>query len=437
MSPSEENTNNLSSKKGDWELGMVGLSHKTAPVEIRELLSFNLDEFPKVLAELAGLPAVQEVVLLCTCNRTEIYLASDDIETAISQALKHLVEYKNINYENIQDLFYSHRGFAAIRHLFLVASSLDSMIVGEPQITAQVKQAWVKASRIRCAGFLLDQAATRAFKAAKRVRSETGISRLPVSAPYAAVELAKEIFGNLDKYSALLVGTGEMSVLAAQYLRQAGIKRIKVVSRTLQRAQEAASKFNGEPLEWKHFTHQLPHADIIITSTASITKPIIKREHIQQAMRARRHRPMFIIDLAVPRDVEPKVNRIDNVYLYDIDDLTVIVDRNRAARDKEAEKGMKIIEQEVHKFHNWLLTLRADPVIAELVNKINQLKEMELKSLDRSLSHLDEKDKQRIEKTINRLTNKIVHLPITEIKGSMKTRDAPQLLDAVRRLFKL
>ena len=334
---------------------LTGLSHHTAPVELRErLASCDLDP-TRLLTNLRELPAVREAFFLSTCNRFEFLLGLDpaEAEANLADLDQGLARLSQVSPAEMGDCFYRHIEQDAVRHLFRVASSLDSMVVGEPQILGQLKAAYVQASRAGVLGPILNRLMHRGFFVAKRVRTETGVADSAVSIAFAAVELARKIFGLLEGRHALLIGAGEMAELAAEHLLANGASSLTVANRTLANAVKAAQKFDGQAVSLEELDQALLQADIVISSTGA-TEPVITAKMVKAAMKPRRHRPLFLIDIAVPRDIEEKVGRLENVYLYDIDDLDQVVARNRAKRENEAVRAERIVAEEAIKFQGWL-----------------------------------------------------------------------------------
>jgi glutamyl-tRNA reductase len=334
------------------------------------------------------------------------------------------------------NLIYSYRDNQAIEHLFRVSASLDSMILGEAQILGQVKDAYSTARALSSTGLVLNQLFEKAFNVAKKVREETGISERGVSISSAAVELAKKIFEDLENHSVMLVGTGEMAELAAKHLISYGVKTVYVASRTYERAISLAQTLNGCALDFDAFKEELYRADIVITSTAAPTF-IIHKEMIEQAIHKRKNKPIFLIDIAVPRDIAPEVNDLENVYLYDIDDLQNVVNANMEERQKEAENAMEIIKEEVTKFNNWFSTLDAVPTIVEMRNRAEEMRKNEAEKTLKNLAHLSNEDQKAIHQLTQSLVNKLLHKPTINLKKKTQSKDGHVYLKAIRHLFHL
>jgi len=415
---------------------VVGINHKTAPVEIREKLSFSEKEVGRSLRRLLELPEFAENMILSTCNRVEIYATTRNVERAMVALKSFLAEYHGVALGEFEKSLYVHLGSAATRHIFRVASSLDSMVVGEPQILGQIKEAHNIAAYHNASGIILNRLLHRAFHVAKRVRTETKIGSSAVSISYAAVELAKKIFGTLEGKAVMLLGAGEMAELAAKHLVTAGAKRVVVASRTYQKAVNLAMTFNGEAIEFDGFHEQLQGVDIVISSTGA-PHYILRPEDVLGVIKARKNKPMFFIDIAVPRDIDPEVNEIENVYLYDIDDLQEVVDANKDRREREAGRAEEIVEEEVLKFYHWHKSLDVVPTIVSLKEKLEEIRKKELSKTLSSLAQITEKERRSLEALTSAIVKKILHDPITFLKSSDLNTDTHVYVDAVRKLFRL
>lgn len=341
-----------------------------------------------------------------------------------------------MSYEEAGNYVYLHQGEAAIQHLFRVGASLDSMIVGEPQILGQLKQAYRDATEQNAAGMILNRFMHKAFSVAKRIRTETEIGSSAVSISYAAVELAKKIFGNLKNKVAMLVGAGEMAELAAQHLMNQGIAEVVVANRTFERAVNLARCFNGKAVALEELVPQLQHIDILISSTGS-PDLVLHSSDVKPLMRQRRNKPLFLIDIAVPRDLDPKLNDLDNVYLYGIDDLKNIVDINKAERDKEAVRAERIVTEETLKFMLWLGSMEVTPTIVAIREKADEIRRAELEKTLPNLENLSDKELQAIEKMTSAIINKILHHPIVYLKKDDSHKDKKVKLAMIRKLFNL
>jgi glutamyl-tRNA reductase len=388
----------------------------------------------KRLGEVA--PAAEEWLILSTCNRTEILLRTRETAVVPEQIRSFLLEKSGLEAARLDSVIYTLHDLDAVRHFFRVASSLDSMVVGEPQILKQAKDAHACALREGRLGTLLDGLCRRAFQAAKRVRTETDIARNPVSISYAATELAKTIFGDLTGRSVLVLGAGEMSELTLKHLLAAGAETVYVSTRHFERAVEVARGVGGEAVAFNRMKEYLERVDIVISSTAA-PHALVQRADVVPMMRRRRNRPVFFIDIAVPRDIDPDVNKVDNVYLYDIDDLQRVVDENLEERRREAVRAEEIIESEVESYRRWYLGLAAGPTIAALRELLHGLRESELDRFRGRFSGLAPDDLASVEEFARGLVNKILHRPSTELKRSLSGHSTPGQVELVRRLFGL
>jgi glutamyl-tRNA reductase len=415
---------------------LVGVNHKTTPVEIREKLAFTKGKIEESVDHLFNFPDIIEHTILSTCNRVEIYARANCQDSAIKSIKQFICDFHGLSLLELEDHFYSYRNKEAVEHLFRVSSSLDSMILGEAQILGQVKEAYSLARDLRSTGLVLNQLFEKAFSIAKKVREETGIAERSVSISSAAVELAQKIFDDLENHTVMLVGTGEMAELAAKHLISYGVKTVYVTSRTYERAANLARTLNGSALDFEAFKNELHRADIVITST-SAPNFIIKKEIVEKAIHERKNKPIFFIDIAVPRDIEPDVNDLENVYLYDIDDLHVVVSANIKEREKEAENAMNFISQEVTKFNNWVGALDAVPTIVEIRKKAENIRKQEIEKTLKKISHLSENDKQLLRQMSSSMVNKILHKPTIKLKQKTQSEDGHVYLKAIRHLFHL
>jgi len=415
---------------------LVGVNHKTTPVKIREKLAFTKGKIEQSVDHLFNFPDIIEHTILSTCNRVEIYARANCQDSAIKSIKQFICDFHELSLVELEDHFYSYRNEEAIEHLFRVSSSLDSMILGEAQILGQVKEAYSLARDLRSTGLVLNQLFEKAFSIAKKVREETGIAERSVSISSAAVELAQKIFDDLENHTVMLVGTGEMAELAAKHLISYGVKTIYVTSRTYERAANLARALNGSALDFEAFKNELHRADIVITST-SAPNFIIKKEIVEKAIHERKNKPIFFIDIAVPRDIEPDVNDLENVYLYDIDDLQVVVSANIKEREKEAKNAMNFISQEVTKFNNWVGALDAVPTIVEIRKKAENIRKQEVEKTLKKISHLSEDEKQLLRQMSSSMINKILHKPTIKLKQKTQSEDGHVYLKAIRHLFHL
>lgn len=409
---------------------MVGLSHHTAPVELRERVALPEGELADALRGIVADHAVGEAVLISTCNRVELYASGDSARELVRVARAHLTARAG---GDIGDVLYERHGDEAVRHAFRVASSLDSLVVGEPQILGQLKDAYQAACDTGTVGSLLGRCFTRAFAVAKRVRTETGIAEGTVSVSSIAVELAKKIFGELAGRRALLLGAGEMGEAAARSLAQTGAT-LRVVNRSAEKARALAAACGGEARDYELLASELVKADVVVTSTSS-AHFVLTHELMRDVMRTRRHRPIFLIDIAVPRDVDPRVGDLDGVFLYDVDDLTKVAEDNLASRRKEADAAERIVSIEVEEFAAWRRTLDLAPTIVALRERIGAVVASELARTTPRLRSLSEDDKRALERMGEAIVAKILHNPIRELKQASTEPDAASLIAAARRLF--
>ena len=416
---------------------ITGLNHKTAPVEVREKLALPEASLPGELERLRQLPGFNEALILSTCNRVEFAAAVDDSADPRESVVELLARRHGLTRAGVEPHLYTHVGQDAVRHLFRVASSLDSMVVGEPQILGQLKAAYAAAKDTGASGRLLDLIVTRAFAVAKRVRTETDIGQSAVSVSYAAVELAREIFGDLRGKRVLLIGAGKMSALTAKHLRRTGASDIYVTNRTHQRAVDMAAQFDGLVVDYQSFPRLLPTVDILITSSGA-PHFVITHDMMRQVIQARRNKPVFLIDIAVPRNVEPDVHKIDNVYVFNVDDLEHQVAEGLKARHAEVEAAEKIVAHELTEFEKWAHGLNVQPTVVSLRAKTRAVLMAELeRTLGGRLKHLPEGDRAALTQMIESSVNKLMHAPTTRLKASAASEAGPELVEAVRHLFDL
>lgn len=410
---------------------VFGLNHTTAPVEVREKLYVPDSMVPLLLKELKE-HGVGEAVVLSTCNRTEFYFTCDDVEETVKKISAILQKHLEIRAEWLGDHTYLFRDTDAYRHIFLVASGVDSMVVGEPQILGQVKDAYRHAVDNNATGFLLDKVFHRTFHVAKRVRTDTKIGYNPVSISSMAIELSRKIFGELTGKKILVIGVGEMCEIALRHFRKEGLGEIFITNRTFQSAQKLAEDIIGIPRPFDELPELLTKVDMVLSSTGS-EKPIIDRTLVHGVMKKRKHRSLFFIDIAVPRDVEPGVNDIENVYLYDIDDLKDLSQRHLSDRVKESEKAHAIVDEEVEKFTRWLRQLDTHPLISDIYEKVEDLRAKELAKTIQKLKHVDEGTVKAIDILTKGLVNKLIHPHVDLIR----TTGSPAVVDIMKKLFKL
>lgn len=418
------------------KLFVTGLNHRTAPVEVRERLAFEPTSLTQALGNLTDRPGLLEGMILSTCNRVEVTVAAEEKADAEATVERFLAESRSVERSWVTPYLYRHDGQDAIRHLFRVASSLDSMIVGEPQILGQLKTAYALAKQCGAISGYLDLVMTRAFNVAKRVRSETEIGHSAVSVSYAAVELAREIFGSLEGKRVLLVGAGKMAESAARHLRRAGVSDIIVTNRTRSRADSLAEEFQGRAIDYDQFFDILPDVDILLASSAA-PHFILTREQTRGVIGRRRNRPMFLIDIAVPRNIEASVNELDNVFLYDIDDLGKVVDANMQGRIDVAAEAENIIREEVDRMMVRLKTRDVAPTIISLQEKLEQVRSTEIERARSRLGSLTPQQEEAIEAMTRGIINKIAHGPITELRRQADDPAGVHLVGVLRKLFRL
>ena len=418
------------------DITLIGLNHKTASVDIRECIAFTSDETELALAKLREEPSITESVLFSTCNRIELLMAAPDGPEAIGAAKRFLSTFKNVPLPDFESALYQFSGDEAVRHVFQVAASLDSMVVGEPQILGQMKEAYRRATEEKTTGAILNKLLHRTFFVAKKVRTETGIGDHAVSISYAAIELGKKIFGELTGKRAMLIGAGEMAELAVEHLIRNHVEGIVVANRTFERGVELARRFSGQAIRFDEIVDTIKDVDIIISSTGA-TDYVLRKDQIREAMKSRRNRSLFFIDIAVPRDIDPDINRVNNAYVYDIDDLKGIVDENIEDRQREATKARRIIDEAVIGFRKWYDTLDVVPTIVALRGKVENMAEQELDKSLASLNHLSEVDRQAIQRMTHALVNKILHEPTHFLKKNGCRGDKSAALDLTRKLFNL
>jgi len=418
------------------ELIVIGLNHKTAPIEIREKLAFPEDGIEKALSQVKSLPSLKEDMILSTCNRVEIYAAAQETEKAILDLKGFLSQYHGLSLKEFEKNLYLLIGEVAVRHIFRVASSLDSMVVGEPQILGQIKSAYNIAAEVKTSGLILHRLLHRAFHVAKRVRTETKIGNSAVSVSFVAVELAKKIFGTLEKRTVLLVGAGEMCELAARHLVSGGIEKVLVTNRTYERAVALAQEFRGEPIPFEEIHRGLRMVDIVISATNS-PQYLLYHEEVAKVIKDRKQKPIFFIDIADPRDIEPKVGDIENVYLYNIDDLQKVANDNIQDREKEAQKAEAIVQDEVVKFVNWYQSLEVTPTIVALRKKFEEIRNKELAKTLSIHPNFSDKERQSLEALTSSIINKILHDPLALLKQKNEEAMADLYIDALRTLFGL
>lgn len=421
------------------ELVAVGINHKTAPVELREKVASSAEDLHELLLALRQDAGLQEAMIVSTCNRVEIFGVCRGWAQAGERSLRVLAEHRGVAPESLLHHSFVRGSRDAIAHIFRVAASLESMVVGEPQILGQVKESFELARSHGTVGAILDRCLTSAFRGAKRVRTETAIARGAASVPSVAVDLARSIFGELSDCTALLVGAGEMSQQSGINLRSAGISSITVVNRSGPRGQALAAELRGHYVPWEGLSEQLARADIVITSTGS-QHPVIDRALLRPVMRTRRGAPIFLVDIAVPRDVDPDVLKIGQVFVYNIDDLQGIVDQNLRSRETEAMRASELLEVEIDAFVAWLRGRSVGPVIQRLHEHARSVADGELARLGGRLGELTPGQRKVVESLAHGIVRKLLHHPVTSLRESASGEEsyaATALVSAVEVLFKL
>jgi len=412
---------------------VYGMNHSSAPLPVREKVAFPAQDIKDALARLKSTDGVEEALILSTCNRTEIIVQMRP-EQAPGILGAFLLRERPVSGEELERHCYLHVDREAVRHVFRTAASLDSMVVGEAQILGQVKEAYALAGQIGSLGPILDALLRRAFSVAKRVRTDTGIARRPVSIAYAAVGLAKDIFGDLVQRTVMIVGAGKMARLAAEHLIGNGVRSILVANRSYRRADEMARDLGGRAVPFDRLFQEMETADIVIASTAS-PQPVILKENAQSLTRARRGRPIFFIDIAVPRDVDPRVNEVDNVYVYDMDDLQGVVRAGRDERRKEMQAAETVVEQETEAFLAWMKSLEATPTIVELRRHLHEMADQELARYRARLGELTPAQEETVRQMAASLVNKLLHPPTLALKRCATQNGGGTRVKLIREIF--
>ena len=412
---------------------LIGVNHNSAPVEMRERLAIPESRLPDACRDLTAHPGIEEGMVISTCNRVELVTHTTN---RAADLRGFLGEHFQVKADELDPYLYEYREKDAVRHVFRVASSLDSMVVGEAQILGQVKEAYATARAVGAVRAQLEQLFTRAFAVAKRVRTETAVGSSSVSIASVAVELAKKIFGTLNGKTVFIVGAGKMSELAARHLMAHGCAAIFVSNRTYDRAVDLAHRFNGEAIKFDDLYDTCDRADIVITSTGS-PHAIFRREHGEQFLARRKNRPMFFIDIAVPRDVAPEMGKLDGIFTYDIDDLQQAVSSHVADRRKEAERAEAIITSEVENFEARLRTLDVVPTIVSLQDHLETIRQAEIDRVRGRLGPLSPEQEIAVEALTRGIISKVMHTPITTLKTAAREAEATTVIEVVRRLFNL
>ncbi|HQU27717.1 MAG: glutamyl-tRNA reductase [Nitrospira sp.] len=416
---------------------VLGLNHRSAPVELRELLAIPDSRMGEALSRLMAYAGIKEAMFLGTCNRVEVYAVVEGGERGFRNLEDFLVStHFSLSSDELLPHLYHYSDDEAIGHLFRVAASLDSMVVGEPQILGQVKEAYEMALTHRSSGVILNKLVKKAISVGKSVRTNTRIGEYAVSVSYAAVELAKKVFSNLKQRTVLLVGAGEMGKLAARHLVTQGVKEVLLTTRNHHRALALAERFNGHAVPYEHLGSILPKADIIICATGA-PHYVIAKEDIESAVHQRMNRPIFLIDITVPRNIDPGVKDVDNAFLFDIDDLKAHVGHNQEERLREAEKAERYVQQEVSSILSWVHGLEATPTIVALRKKAEQIKHLELEKVFNRLGDLSPKDRMAIEGLASSIVNKLLHGPLVTLKAEAQSQNGFAFIEAARRFFEL
>ncbi|MDQ6987355.1 MAG: glutamyl-tRNA reductase [Mariprofundaceae bacterium] len=413
----------------------IGLNHRTAPVELRERAVVNEADVPALLQHFLAQKPIREAAVLSTCNRVEFTLVTHDPDASIALVHQWFAEVSGMPLENIIDHLYSHTSETAVKHLFAVASGLDSLVLGEPQILGQVKSAYEHALTAGAAGHILHRLFQATFAAAKRARTETEIGKQSVNISSCAVELAQRIFGDLTDKTVMLIGAGEMAELAARHLQGHGVQRILVANRTLARAEKLAREFNGHALTLEQLGEYLDAADIVISSTGANTYVLLP-ELVQSAIDKRRGQPVFMVDIAVPRDIDPRIDDLDGVYLYDIDDLQQVVQGNREHREHEAEVAHALLDEEAQAFLGWLKSLESVPLIRNLQDRLETMRREEMEKA-RYLKHFEGADAEAVERFSRALMKRFMHPTLQALKTLPEDIEGDLFMGAARKLFDL
>ena len=415
-------------------LTLVGMNHRSAPVELRERACFAENDLPAALARLKHATGVDEAVILATCNRVEILTRSREAGSTAGQIRAFLARERGLDDATLDAHTYTHDGLSAARHVFAVACGLDSMILGEPQILGQIKRAYEIARRHGGTGPVLDRLLQQALAAAKRVRTSTGISRHAVSVAYAAATLARTIFEDLAGRSALLLGAGKMTELAARHLVSQGVTDLTVANRTYARAETLAVALGGKGIPWDAFGRELERVDIVLTGTAA-PQPVLTKAQVREALRRRRGRPLFIVDIAVPRDVEPTVHDLDGVYLYDVDDLQGLVDHGLEERRRAAYDARHLLEGEVAAFDRWRQSVDLGPTIALLREHLHHVGQDEIARFGRRLAGLTPEQSAAVDELTRSVIQKVLHTPIVKLKAAAERGEAAARAALYREIF--
>jgi glutamyl-tRNA reductase len=417
-------------------LVVVGLNHKTAPVEVREKLSFPEEKIPRHLDKITSNNVIRGSVILSTCNRTEVYAAVIDVDKGLTKIREHLAKCCQLELSSVMNYLYTYTLYDVITHLFRVASGLDSMVLGETQILGQVKTAYQLACEHGSTNRVLNTLFQQAITVGKKVRTDTQIDRNAVSISYAAVELAKQLFGGLEGKSILVVGAGKMSELTAKHLVANGVSNVRVANRSFDKAIALAELFEGEAIHFEELFDYMAASDIVISATAA-AHCVIKKPDLEKVMSCREGKKIFLIDIAVPRDIAPQVSEVEGVSLYDIDDLQNVIDQNLAHRKKEAVKAEKIIDDEINEFWKWLSTQFVTPTVAALKSRAEEIRQKEMTRAFNRLGNITEREKKVISSMANSIVNQLLHDPVMQLKKYALTQQGHLYTEILQNLFNL
>ncbi len=417
-------------------LALLGINHRTAPVEVRERMNIPESRLAQAVSDLVHREGIREGLILSTCNRVEVMTSAEDSVDAEPIIQQFLADHHRFELGPYQRFFYHYQQQEVVRHLFRVASSLDSMILGEPQILGQLKRAYALAHEAGGLNGSLKEIVSQALAVGRRVRRETALGSAAVSVSYAAVELAKKIFGSLEGRTIFVIGAGKMSELAAKHLLSSGASAIYVTNRTYERAVQLAAAFRGTAIAFEQLFEHLPKADIVISSTGAAGY-VVNKEHVAKILSARRNRPVFFVDIAVPRDIDPLVNELDNAFVYDIDDLGQVVEANKKQREREAVWAEEIVQEEVQKTMRRLASRDLVPTIVALEDRLNAIREGEMERYNSRLGNLTPEQRQAVDALTRGIMNKILHGPITELKSGAGQPEQAALVRLVRKIFGL
>jgi glutamyl-tRNA reductase len=418
-------------------LALLGLNHKTAPVDLREAMAVTADEIPGVLRSLIAHESVEEAMWLSTCNRVEIYVVPSNDDVSLEQLESFIIETRQLATTTFRDHGYRKSGNDAVSHLFRVSASLDSMVLGEPQILGQVKQSIQFARRAETMGPILSKLTALSLQGAKRIRSQTGIGKMPVSVGSVAVDLAKRIFGSLNDCRVLLVGAGKMGEVTARALSNAGTARVYVTNRSAERARRVADEYGWSARKFDELEDLLGRVDVVLTSTAA-TSPIIDAKMIRRVIRARKFRPLFILDIAVPRDVDPTVSDMDTIYLYNVDDLVAISDENQEARLAEVTAADRLLQSSLADVETYFHSLAVQPTVTAIRTRTEATARAEIeKSFSKKLKHLSDGDRVLVEQAMTAALAKVLHPTMVALNYGAQQRGASGLVAAARLLYGL